>query len=325
MHPTTEQLLATLEVLLEEKLICRLPSNKTSSWLPFVWNSSQKVEFNAINLLRSEGWIQPTDIEVAIRNWQEIEERGTPTEDDYRAEERFDEEEYQQRNGREFKARKEIYRQLVGFLQAKLKEIRVVKLSCWWEYSCFTILGKTDSGDWICVASTVPLETPEFSDILVTYDDAESTPIATLHKSTVALKEQLDEILKSLTPVTIYGHYDGGYGNTYEHKIICEAAPTEDKALQEALFSSGLLGISQFKTFYPDAGEYIFTGYSTREEGTKLYERYQRLNGFFTNNFPKLLMYEFSFWDRKQIFVVGQSADNDWVGVRLTSLFYYNP
>lgn len=45
MHPTTEQLLATLEVLLEEELICLLPSNKISSWQPFIWNSSQKVEF----------------------------------------------------------------------------------------------------------------------------------------------------------------------------------------------------------------------------------------------------------------------------------------
>ena len=46
MNPSTIQTLATLEVLLQEEIICRLPYNHTSEWEPFHWESSVKGEFN---------------------------------------------------------------------------------------------------------------------------------------------------------------------------------------------------------------------------------------------------------------------------------------
>ena len=78
MNPSTTQLLATLEVILQEKIICRLPYNHTSEWQPFHWESSVKGEFNPISLLYSQGWMRNTNIEIAINNWQEIEKNGIP-------------------------------------------------------------------------------------------------------------------------------------------------------------------------------------------------------------------------------------------------------
>lgn len=59
MNSQTEQTFATLELLLEEQIICRLPCNHTSIWEPFLWDFS--IEGNlldAVSLLKNEEWIQ---------------------------------------------------------------------------------------------------------------------------------------------------------------------------------------------------------------------------------------------------------------------------
>mgnify|MGYP001793251779 CR=1 FL=1 len=78
MNPSTTPTLATLEILLQEEMECILPYNHSSYWQPFYWESSVKEEFNLISLLYSQGWMKNTDIEIAIKNWQEIEQNGIP-------------------------------------------------------------------------------------------------------------------------------------------------------------------------------------------------------------------------------------------------------
>ena len=78
-------------------------------------------------------------------------------------------------------------------------------------------------------------------------------------------------------------------------------------------------------SYFPDSRKYIFTDYSEREEGSILFEKYQKLNKFLKIKFAELIMYKFTFWDYTHIFIVGQSVDDDWVGLRLTSEFDYNP
>ena len=123
----------------------------------------------------------------------------------------------------------------------------------------------------------------------------------------------------------IYGHYDGGYEHTYLHKIIYETASTKQIALQNALIKSGFLQVCKFQSFYPDEREYLFQSFGTHEEGEELYAKYQHLNSFLKAKFPELIAYTFRFWDYTQIFIVGESAENDRVGLRLTSEFDYNP
>ena len=326
MHIQTEQLLGTIEVLLEEELICILPYNQTSQWKPFVWDSEEKGELSAISLLKSEGWIKPTDIEIAIQNWQAIEQSGIPTLDEYDdyAEGRFDEDDYQDREAPEFVSRKSSYRQLAEYITANIKNLQVYQLSSHRVYSCFAIVGELEDASWICITSTVPQETPEFEDILVTqpqnYSDLNNLP-----NESNNIVNQIEKVLEPLTPVQTYGFYDGGYEHTYQHQILCKTASTEEDALQKALISSKAMDIKPFKTFYPDPNEYIFTDYSGREEGIEWYNQYQQLNNFLTTNFTRLIMYKFNFWNYTHIFVIGKSSSNDWVGLRLTSEFDYNP
>ncbi len=91
------------------------------------------------------------------------------------------------------------------------------------------------------------------------------------------------------------------------------------------LIASGFIKIGKLKTFYPDEREYLFQSLSTHEEGVKLYQKYQHLNSFLKAKCPESTMFTFRFWDYTQVFIVGKSAENDRVGLKLTSEFDYNP
>ncbi len=324
MNPSTNKLLATLEVLLQEEIICRLRFNHTSEWKPFYWQSSVKGKFNLISLLHSQGWMRNTDIEIAINNWQEIEQMGVPTPggDNFYADCVFeDEEDEVDRKSPEFQQRKNIYQQLSNLLKSDLKNLQVYQFSCSADYSCFAIAGQLDDESWICVTSTVPQETPDFSDIIVTQNNTEILP----NKPNTDLESQIDKILESLTPVLTYGHYDGGYEQTYHHQIIYQTASTKETTLQNALIKSGFLKIGKFQTFYPDNQDDIFYCDGSEEEGEELYNKYQHLNSFLKAKFAELTMYTFRFWDYTQVFIIGESAENDRVGLMLNSEFDYNP
>ena len=206
-------------------------------------------------------------------------------------------------------------------LKSNLDDLEVYEFSCSPVYSCFAVIGQLDNKNWICITSIVPQETPDISEILVTEDNTE----VHFDKPKTDLEAQIDKILESLTPVLTYGHYDGGYDNTYHHEIIYQTASKKDFALQNALTKSGFLEVGKFQTFYPNEGQYIFDNYGSDEKGIELYSKYQHLNSFLKTKFPELTIYTFRFWDYTQIFIVGESVENDRVGLRLNSKFHYNP
>ena len=339
MNPLTTQILATLEILLQEKMECILPYNHRSKWKPFYWESSVKAEFNLISLLYSQGWMRNTDIEIAIQNWQEIEKNGIPTPEEYNdyadgileEEEEYEYEEFEQleeyyegivdRKSPEFQQRKNIYQQLSKLLKSNLQNLEVYQFSCSVKYSCFAIVGQLKNQNWICVTSTVPQETPDLSHILVVKNNIEIFS----DKPKSDFEYQINRIIESLKSVLIYGHYDGGYDHTYLHKIIYQTASAKQTALQNALIASGFIQIAEFKSFYPDEREYLFQSFGSEEEGEELYEKYQHLNSFIKTKFSELTLYTFRFWDYTQLFIIGESTENDQVGLRLTSEFDYNP
>ena len=77
MKPETERTLATLEVILEKSVSLSLPCHEDSAdFQPYVWDASQQGEFTPLNLIKYEGWIKETDVEVALDSWIEIEQNG---------------------------------------------------------------------------------------------------------------------------------------------------------------------------------------------------------------------------------------------------------
>ena len=76
MELKTEQLLGTLEVLLENVLRFKLPNHGDAAPLkPYVWDAAEGA-FTPLRVIQSEGWIRQTDLEVAVTNWQWSEHSG---------------------------------------------------------------------------------------------------------------------------------------------------------------------------------------------------------------------------------------------------------
>lgn len=323
MKQETEPIFASLEVLLENKLLCLLPNNDASYWQPFIWDSAEKGEFNVLKLLQAEGWMHPTDPELAVKSWQKIEQRGTATQDDTAAPEWEDRENILEPEA--YQLRAEYYQALLNLLQTQLQELKAFKLSCSPKYACYILLGKTAAEDSLCIAPTVPQETGNLGEAIVTVPWQNSEVNANVKDTTLLIKEEIDDILAALTPINIYGHYEGGYNHTYDHKIVCNVGSTDKLALQATLHSSGLFEMADFREIYPNRHDYIFTNYSTKEKGEELYQRYQKLKSFLKKNFYQIVMYRLKFWNLEQIYLVGQLANNDWVGLKLTSEFDYNP
>lgn len=323
MQPETEQILATLELLLENELLCLLPYNHASYWQPFLWDSAETGEFNLLNLLQAEGWMHPTDPEVAVESWQQLEQRGTATEDDDYAPEWEERENILEPEA--YQLRAEHYQALLNLLQTQLQELKAFKLSCSPEYACSILLGKTETGDWLCIAPTVPQETGNIGEVIVTVPWNNSELKSDVKDTTLAFKQEIDWILAAMKPIIIYGHYEGSYNRTYDHKIVCNVGNTAQIALQTTLHSSGLLEIGNFRDIYPNSHDYIFKYYSTEEEGEELYQRYQKLKRFLKNRLSQMVMYRLKVWNLEQIYLLSHLANNDWVGLKLTSEFDYNP
>ncbi|MCU0516383.1 MAG: nuclease A inhibitor family protein [Oscillatoria sp. Prado101] len=324
MNPKTVQILATLEVFLGKKLVgCHLPDNCISYWQPFAWNSAENGELNVLNILQAEGWMHLTDPEVALESWQQIERRGTATEDgDYYAPRWKDRENILAPEISQSRAGS--YQALLQLLQGRLKQLKAFKLSCSTDFACYILLGETETGDWLCIAPTVPQETPDFGDIIVTEPCPNSEFNAAVQETALLLQGEIDKILSALTPISIYGHYEGDYDHTYDHKIVCEVAATDKLALQAALLSSGLLVLGQFRELYLERKDWVWDDYSMQKQWDSVFQKYRKLNVFLKKYFPKMVMYRLRFWDLEHIYILGQPAGDDCAGLKLASKYIYN-
>lgn len=316
MKPETEQIFATLEVLLENKLLCLLPYNDASYWQPFLWDSAEKGEFNAWNLAIAQGFVSLTDVDVAIAHWQSVERWGTPTDQS-----KNDYEYAPPRNEREDEWNAEIeakrfesYQQLSQLLKAELRDLQAFRLSVpkvndsYFErhrpnYCFYIIIGKTDDGDWICFSQTVPDQ--------VSYRRSKQSK-SELEKATdikLGLQSKIHSIISELPPIKLYGYYYGDYNYTYEHKILYAIANKKAVAIELALQSAGMLTVEKTNV-----------GYRSKE-----YDHIPKLNEFFNTKLGDKAVYTLSFWDKGYTYEIGQTPSGDWLGVRSILEFEYNP
>lgn len=299
MKPETEKLLGTLEVLIGDL-------SHT-----FFWEVEERGEFNVWNLMIAEGFVQLSDVDVAIAHWQSVERWGTPTD-------RSDYDYAPPRNERkdewsaEIEAkRSEIYQNLLQILQLKLQNLQSFKLSIAPErkdyfewihphFCAYILVGKMEDGNWLCLSPAVPDQNlPRHSKTsTLTFPSAiASEPL-----------QSIQNLIAELTPITLYGYYYGGYNYTYEHRIFCVSANQKQLAIKLALQAAGML-----TTDNPYGEDSLFRNQT------------QKLNQFLGTVLRDRIFYRLSFWDIAYSYEVGQAATGDWLGVRWMDKFEYNP
>ena len=301
MKLETEKLLGTLELLVRK---------------PFFWETEKWGKFNIWNLMRSEGCVNLTDVEMAIAHWQNVEHWGTPTN-------QIDDFEYAPfRNERDDdwdakieKFRVERYQKLLKLLKVELSDLQGFRIGInkepddyfEWLHPNFyfhILIGKTKDGDWFCFSPTIP---DEVSDRRLQPLQTDSTETNSLNSKALDLQSKIDAILSELPPITIYGYYGGGYDYTYKHQIVYTIASNKILAVEKALQAAQMLKV-----------ENRYIQFRSNEYNRKLSQ-------FFQTQLHQPKTYSLSFWDIGYIYQVAETPTGDWLGLRTIVEFEFNP
>ncbi len=302
MKPETEQLLGTLEIL--------------GSYNDFLWETEKQGEFNPWNLMKSQGFVKQTDLELVFEHWQNIENWGTPTDqksDGYEYAPSRTHDEYNDRNDEDWndeiaQQRQQYYQQLQKICQENLEIIEAYSLevtnSEWeWERPYFyvsIIVGKTTNHNWICLAPIV--------EDLCLYDRNTSSYDQSSDNIQDDTLSNIESIVDRLTPITLYDYWYGGYNQTHQHQIVTGRGETKEEAISIALQNSGML-----------------TWQLTQIEYADDYNHSQRLSQFMNQCLENRTQIKVSFWDIGYSYEVGCTPANDWIGIYSYAEFEYNP
>lgn len=295
MNPSTIKLLGTLEVLYYGN--------------SFVWETQTQGELNLCNLISH--FVNPTDIELVFEHWQNIETWGTPTNQDELCWEYAPprSERYDDWNEEIENQRQEYYQQLQQLLKTSCHNIQAYNLRVTKskdngyerrnpDFSVSIIVAQTLSNHWFCLAPTVPNQ--------VNYSGNRKTALQ--NQSLQNPNSEIKTILTNLTPIEIYGYYDGGYDETYQHYIVSIMGKSKNEIIASALQSSNMITI-----------ESVDVEYSSN------YLNGRKISQFMNQCLKSRTEYEIGFWDIGYTYEVGQTPAGDWIGITSQCEFEYNP
>ena len=273
---------------------------------PLVWHPAEQGEFNCMTLMQSEHWVNELTVSEAIAAWQAPEQIGAVSGEEWLIPEQDPAQILP--NPATQAEHQALDAELLDLLRSRLHSLQALKLSCDPNYAVVLVLGQL-ADSWIGVAPTVPIATALESLPLSV------TPLSPTHLSLAdpiaMLQLQIQTILARRGSVKLYGYYGGGYNQTHDYRLVQATGRTKAEVIQALMQATGLLRISRFEAFQP----------SSTEATAKFAPLEQLLQSL------QPLVYQFSFWDWEQVYVIGEALDptGDRMGVVLRSHFTYNP
>lgn len=339
MQPEIEKILGTLELLTQPDLDFDLPDHQDgANFVPFTWDVSEWGKFNIRNLCLSNGWLQMTDADATVKQWQNMEYiRYLPD---------FDVSLEQQNIWRN---KIELLFQLLQNNLTKLESFFLrsnLKSDCWFysdnsdDYSDARtidlpgiIIGETKNGDWIGISHIFYKLTEIPPEMIYRSEEIETEPDILLEENTLDLIAKIQAVTSDLGTIHLDGDFGGGYDYTYDHKFVFTVAKTKELVFEKILQATKCLEINQFYSLYPKMTyleEDYYRGYGLAKnelssEFEDLSERYNIINRLFQQIFDQTFIYRFSFWIQEYIYVLGQTPGKNLAGLYLESEFTYNP
>jgi hypothetical protein len=312
MDTHTEQIFGTLELLVESVKSIRFPGHEDGGRIyPFIWETSQEGEFNALNLSLSKGWLKLTDKDVALKSWQDmkyLKEFG---------ENCLSQDEWNKRFNQ--------VTTLFEIINQNLQDLVFFKLKTYYDADDIIVaVGKTIDEKWIALSHTVYVESSIPKEQINRTKINISSSNLSLGNNTFISLSQIDEMISELGTITL-ANEGGGYYYNYYHSMVYSIAQTKEQAIENILQESGMLEISNFHAFYPESQDFFeYEGYED-DYRCSTPERFHKINQFFANNFPNTMMYRFSFWTTENIYIIGETQSDDRTGIYIKSNFVYNP
>lgn len=323
MQPETEQIYDTLKLLIGQNLPFKLPGlvgqklpfnlpghDHGGDIYPFVWDGAQG-SFSILSLCHANGWLKVTDVEKTIKDWQEMNYIK-----------HFPDLHFKSNQTKDLPYQIESLFQILNTHLNNLKSYVLNSSNSYVDHPGI-IIGKTKDEDWICVSPTVYTETT-ISEKQISRSSILKQTSPPLSENTLDIIAQIQTITSEIGRISLHGDFGGGIMYNFDYRIVYAIAASRESALRRALQSSGMLRVSQFRGIHRDR-KYLNKCYSYKPNINEIYQKYEKINLLFSQAFPKVVMYRFSFWTDENLYIIGQTSGGDWAGIYINSQFVYNP
>jgi Nuclease A inhibitor-like protein len=310
IHPNTEQIFASLELLVD-RLPFDLPCHEDGSNIsPFIWDSNLQGEFSIFNLYRSNSWIKLTDAALAIKQWQGL--AYAQSFNDFSL------------NNEEIKA----WQSGIGSLAQSINFLNNLQAYDF-QFRCDIspngiILGQINDGRWIGITSTIYVASyiPK-----ATLDFTPNTQYIELDRSDVFT--QITSNIAGLQSIKMGGDFGGSYPYSYTHQMVYGIGATRELAWESTLQASAMLIQGKFNTIYQGDDNLIdrYCDYG-EEKINDMFSRYRNITKLLKQELCETIVYRISSWNSENIYITGEIKDdsqNDHVGICIKSNFVYNP
>ena len=309
MKHKTEQLLGTLELLVD-KLSFNLPGHEDGGYVyPFVWEEVTQGKFNICNLCQANNWLKLTDTDAIIKSWQKLEYARCFNDLNFTLE--------------QVKA----WENKINSLQQVIQTLNSLK-SYTFNFSSYganpnIILGQIDDNAWIGIAPTIYVETNVSHEIIARYSQSEKNIASQYGEKTVEFEAKIKTIIAKLESIALSGDFGGGYCYSYTHKLVYSFGATLESALNNTLQKTGMLEVSKFAGLY--SGRQHLDDYYGDYNANNRYQKYDRLNRYFQQTFEDVEVYRVASWIAEHIYILGKINKSDRAGIYIESYFVYNP
>lgn len=301
MKPKTEKILGTLEVI--TNTLEDFGDISNIGYKTFLWEASQKRNFDILQLMLFEKFIQVVNPEKVIQNWLKEEQTHSIAPREKYSLDQPDPEKFLDNLTKIY--REDKYKHLLQTLNEKLEDLEgfAIRLSSseYEKHNCiYSLIGRTTQNNWVAISSTAPQRHKIPNWILCTpfQENNSQQP-----EDSIQVVSNIREILNELKPLKLAVCYPDGYGYTYDYQHSYAFSATRSAAFTQSLINSKILSLNNFQGF--------LSGY-----------RQQVLAKFLKTSFYNVLVYYLASYDTDYIYILGQVA-GDWLGVRISRGYEY--
>ena len=312
MKLETEQLIGTLELLNEP--LDGYDENIGGSYTAFHWDVSTKGKFNLWNLMNDEKHIQPISPQTAISQWI-LDEWLHPiaTDNDTYPPDHPKDGNFlnPQIKIESYKIYKALYELLNSSLD-KLKAFKVnIDINKKLDYLCF-LVGKTNNNSWLVISPSVGRrkKIPHW----ISHSDFEE--YTDNSKSISELQSTVEKLLGKLSPLKLCACYRDGHGYIFNYYYSYAFAKTKAEAFSQVFKIAKILQIKRFISFSSD---YYQSFYNDDKRRKTIYG----LNNFIKQNLLNTNLYHFTMCDNDYTYILGETSDKDWLGVKISRSYRY--
>jgi Nuclease A inhibitor-like protein len=325
MHPKTEQIFASLELLIDS-LPFYSPVYRDTGRVyshPFIWDSNTQGEFNIFNLCRAKEYIKSTDSSLIIKQWQDLEYAQALNGFLFNTEERANWQDGIESLAEAFSSLKNIQAYDFHFQYYNRREISPNGI----------IIGKIDENCWIGITSTVYISDKILKPEL-TITQIVSSPL-NIATDGSELFSRICQTIATLESIDMYGDFAPGnasyyYGHKYfyTHKIVRGVGKTKELAWESTLQASEMLEIGVLNRIYPrpECDKIIYGYYNYRnEEVEDILDRYQKVDKLIRQELFNPIVYQLGAWTTRNIYIIGEHNKSNRIGIHIDSQFSYSP